>query len=218
MPASSSPPARGLRSVLLARLPAPGWRRALLLRRGLAAALAAAALVLALSPAPGSAERSVLVAARDLAAGATLGAADLSVRSWPQSLVPAGALTTAADAEGRVLAGAARAGEPVTDLRLTGPALAAHITGVADAVSVPLRLADPAVAGLLIAGTVVDVVTAGASAAEPVVLARGAVVVTVLAPDGGAARGRVVLVALPPQAATRVAAAALTEQVAVTLR
>jgi Flp pilus assembly protein CpaB len=178
--------------------------------------------VLALSPAPGSTGRPVLVAAHDLTAGATLGPADLAVRSWPDALVPTGVLHRVADAEGRVLAGAARAGEPVTDLRLAGQALAVHAAGVADAVSVPVRLADPAVAALLATGSVVDVVTAGSTAGEAVVLARGAVVVTVLAAEpgvaAGAGRGRVVLVALPQQAATRLAAAALSEQVAVTLR
>jgi Flp pilus assembly protein CpaB len=204
------------------RLRAPGWRRALLLRRALAGVLAAVALALALSPAAGAAGAAVLVAARDLPAGTTLGPADVTVRTWPDEIVPAGALNAPAQADGRILAGAARAGEPVTDLRLAGPSLAAIATGASDAVSVPIRLADPAVAGLLAAGSTVDVVTVGAAADDAVVLARGAVVLTVLPAEtgsgGGSARGRLVLVALPRPDATRLAAAALSQQVAVTLR
>jgi hypothetical protein len=66
----------------------------------------------------------------------------------------------------------------------------------------------------------VDVVTTAADGAEAVLLAADAVVLTVLADDGrgAAGRGRLVLVALPREIATRVAAASLSAQVAVTLR
>jgi hypothetical protein len=61
------------------------------------------------------------------------------------------------------------------------------------------------------------VVTVGASTSEPVVLAAAADVLAVLPPDP-ASSGQLVLVAMPAQTAARVAAASLTEQVAVTLR
>ncbi|ODV00191.1 MAG: hypothetical protein ABT15_30175 [Pseudonocardia sp. SCN 73-27] len=187
----------------------------------MAGALVVTAAVLAFRPAAAAGE-PVLVATRDLPAGVVLGPADVAVRTWPEGLVPAGVLRDSAEAAGRVLAGPARAGEPVTDLRLAGPALAAAATGLPDAVAVPVRLADPGVAGLLVAGNVVDVVTPGAGADEAVVLAEGAVVTAVLPADPGGAtagsRGRIVLVALPPAQATRLAAAALARQVAVTLR
>ncbi|GAY12692.1 SAF domain-containing protein [Pseudonocardia sp. N23] len=220
MPASSTAPSRPW-DVLLARLPATRWRRGVLARRVLAGALVVAAAVLAFRPAAGAGE-PVLVAVRDLPAGVVLGPADLAVRPWPDALVPTGVLRATADATGRVLAGPVRAGEPVTDLRLAGPALAAAASGLPDAVAVPVRLTDPGVAGLLVAGNVVDVVTPGAGADEAVVLAEGAVVTAVLPADSGGvatgSRGRIVLVALPPTQATRLAAAALTQQVAVTLR
>ena len=54
-----------------------------------------------------------------------------------------------ADAGGRVLAGAARAGEPITDVRLTGPDAAERLTGRPGDAAVPIRLADPEVARLL---------------------------------------------------------------------
>ncbi|MCW0213943.1 MAG: SAF domain-containing protein [Pseudonocardia sp.] len=196
----------------------PGWRRMAVLRRALAVALLLLAAILALAPTrPGV---DVLVAGRDLSPGATIAAADVVLRSWPAELVPAGVLHAVADADGRVLAGAARAGEPLTDLRLAGPALAAGATGSPNATGVPVRLADPDVAALLGPGSRVDVVTTAAEGAEPVVLAADAVVLTVLADDGrgAAGRGRLVLVALPREIATRVAAASLTAQVAVTLR
>ncbi|NMH98471.1 Flp pilus assembly protein CpaB [Pseudonocardia sp. K10HN5] len=184
--------------------------------------LAVLALVLALSPrADGGV--GLLVAARDLAAGSTLRTEDLAVRQWPADLVPAGALRDPEQADGRMLAGAARAGEPITDLRLAGAELAVRATGSPDAATVPIRLADAGVAGLLTPGSTVDVVMAGPSADEPVVLASRAVVLAVLPPETGpgispGGRGRLVLVALPRESATRVAAAALSEQVALTLR
>ena len=71
----------------------------------------------------------------------------------------------------------------------------------------------------------VDVVTPAPDGDRPVVLAADAAVLTVVAADADAAaapgqgsRGRLVLVALPRADAARVAAAALSEQVAVTLR
>jgi len=197
------------------------WRRTMLLRRVTACALLVLAAALALRPSEAG-TTPVVVAVRDLAPGAVLAAADLALRPWPAEIVPAGALGAAGDVEGRVVAGAVRAGEVLTDLRLAGPALAARATGVVDAAAVPVRLADPEIAGLLTPGTRVDVVTAAAEGGGPTVLADSAVVLTVLEPGAGAAgtaaRGRSALVALPRELATRVAAASLSDQVAVTLR
>ena len=199
-----------------------GWRRTALLRRTAAGSLAVLALVLALVPTDADARSPVIVAARDLASGTALTEADLTLATWPAALVPAGALRVPADASGRVLAGAARAGEPLTDVRLTGLELSGRLTGRPDTAAVPVRLADPDVARLLGPGSRVDVVTPGPNGDRPVLLAADAAVVTVLTaePDspGQAAHGRLVLVALPREDATRVAAAALAEQVAVTLR
>lgn len=184
----------------------PGWRRTALLRRLAAGLLTVLALVLALAPRAAAGGTPVVVAAADLPAGSTLAPGGLAVREWPPELVPAGAVVAVADAAGRVLVGAARAGEPLTDARLTG----GTAVGGDDA-AVPVRLADPDVAALLVAGRRVDVVTLGARAGEPLVLASDAQVVTVLP-------GPLVLVAMPRALATRVAAAALSDQVAVTLR
>jgi pilus assembly protein CpaB len=202
----------------LARLAAvvtgPGWRRLAMLRRIAAGLLALLALVLALAPESASGV-PVVVAAADVPAGSTLRAPDLAVRQWPAELAPAGALHEAAAADGRVLVGAARAGEPLTDTRLAGPAAA--LGAPAGAAAVPVRLADEGVGALLVPGSSVDVVTVGASSTEPVVLATAAAVLAVLPPES-ASSGRLVLVAMPAHIATRVAAAALTDQVAITLR
>jgi pilus assembly protein CpaB len=193
----------------------PGWRRLALVRRIAAGLLTVLALVLALAPGSGAAGAPVLVAMADVAAGSTLRAADLAVRRWPAELVPAGALRAVQAADGRVLVGAARAGEPITDVRLAGPAAA--LGAPAGAAAVPVRLADDGIAAFLVPGSSVDVVTVGASTAEPVVLAAAAAVLAVLPPDSPSS-GRLVLVAMAPEVAARVAAASLTEQVAITLR
>jgi pilus assembly protein CpaB len=219
------PPHRRRRSArLLATLRTPGWRRTLLVRRTAALLLAALALALALRPADAASRGSVVVAARDLASGTALTSADLTLATWPGDLVPAGVLTAPADGTGRVLAGAARAGEPITDVRLAGPDAAGRVTGRPGDAAVPIRLADPDVARLLEPGSRVDVVTPAPDGDRPVVLAADAAVLTVVAAEadtispGQGSGGRLVLVALPRADAARVAAAALSEQVAVTLR
>jgi Flp pilus assembly protein CpaB len=186
----------------------------------LAGLLALAAAVLAVRGelgAPGSVP--VLVAARDLAPGSTLGPADTRLARWPPALVPGGALTAAGEADGRVLAGAANQGEPLTVSRLAGPELARRATGSADAASVPIRLADGGVAGLLGPGRTVDVITLGERTDQPTVLAAGATVLTVLpAEQRPGVQGRLVLVAVPRGTAARLAAATLAKEVTVTLR
>jgi pilus assembly protein CpaB len=203
----------------LARLGAlvvgPGWRRTALIRRAAAGCLALLALVLAVTPEPGAGGVPVVVTRVDVVAGATLRTGDLVVRQWPAGLAPAGALPDPAAADGRVLVGAARAGEPITDVRLAGPGAA--LGAPPGTAAVPVRLADAGVAGLLVPGSKVDVVTVGASTGEPVVLAAAAAVLAVLPPESPTS-GRLVLVAMPVPLAGRVAAASLTEQVAVTLR
>jgi pilus assembly protein CpaB len=196
-----------------------GWRRGLLLRRALAAALAVTALVLALAPTDTAAVVPVVVAAADLPSGSALHAGDLTVREWPAELAPGGAVRAVPDADGRSLVGAVRAGEPITDARLAG----AVPVGGPDAAVVPVRLADAGVAAVLSPGSRVDVVAAGERADQPIVLTADATVQTVLGPEPRAGPGtgggeRLVLIAMPRSAASRVAAVSLTRPVAVTLR
>lgn len=78
----------------------------------------------------------VLVAAHDLAAGTQLSPADVRVRTWPDELRPAGAISSAAAVAGRRLAGAVRTGEAITETRLAGAGLAAGLSPAFRAVTV----------------------------------------------------------------------------------
>lgn len=197
-----------------------GWSRTVLLRRAVAGVLVLLAAALALVNGSGSDPGvAIVVASRDLAPGDTLDARAVRVVSSPSALVPDGTVTSVDAVAGRVLAAPLRRGEPVTDVRVTGAALARSVSGASGAVSVPIRLSDPDVAALLYPGAMVDVVTLGERQDQPVVLARGARVLTVLAEaKGPGAQGRLVLVALGPEAATRVAGASLSQAVTVTVR
>jgi Flp pilus assembly protein CpaB len=202
-------------------------------RRGLAAVCAVVALVLALRPGPTGAHPTtpVLVARHDLAPGSSLVPADVTLRRIPADLLPVGALTTVSAAAGHVLGGALRAGEPITDVRLVDTGIAAGAPGSS---AVPVRLADPGVADLLHPGVRVDVVTMDANQADDpswasgspstsgttgALLASGAIVLTVRDADTAPGQhGRLVVLALPEQVATRVAAVSLRQPVTVTLR
>ncbi|MQA06223.1 MAG: Flp pilus assembly protein CpaB [Streptosporangiales bacterium] len=140
------------------RATARQWRRAVSRhRRLLAAVLAAAAMTAALTALRPAADPTVdvPVAAKDLAAGARLHAADLDVRALPAAAVPAAARTDTAQLVGQVLAGPIRKGESFTDVRLVG---ASSVAGYGKGtVGTPVRIADPGVAALLHPGSVIDV-------------------------------------------------------------
>ena len=206
-----------VRERLTSAVPGPGWRRAALLRRGVAGLLATLALALALAPPSGPQPVPVLVAATDLTPGGALSTDDLAVRYWPRELVPSGALPDPSAAAGRVLAGAVRAGEPITDVRLAGATIRAGPPGTA---AVPVRLADPGVAGLLTPGSRVDVVGLDESTGAAAVLAPDAAVLAVLpaAPGPGSSGERMILVTMPRELATRVAAASVGGNLTITLR
>jgi len=182
-------------------------RRRWLLAGGLAAAAVATALpTLAPSPAPGT---TVLTAARDLTAGTALTAADVNRVELPSGLVPAGALSPGEAVEGRLTAGAVRAGEPLTDVRLVGPGLLA-LHADDGLVAVPVRLADPASTALVRPGDRVDVLAAGSSPDGPPVASVVAAAVRVLAapPPSEDLDGSLLVLATPSATAVRLAGAA----------
>jgi Flp pilus assembly protein CpaB len=200
----------------------PEWTRTVLARRLAAGALVVLAGVAALRADPDGDRVDVVVAARDLTPGAPLAAGDVDVERRSGATVPEGAATSAAAVVGEVLAGPARRGEVLTDVRVLGPRLANAVAGP-DARIVPLHLADAALLDIIRAGDVVDVLAAPTDTGEParpVVMATGAVVVLVSqkAQGPGAANDRVVLLALPGQSANAVAGAALTQAVTLTFR
>lgn len=205
-------------------------------RRLVAAALAAAAVAFALSalrPAPPPTVR-ILAAADDLASGTRLGRSHLTTVELPAAAVPDGSLRTWRGAEGRVLATPMRRGEPLTDVRLAGPALLSRYGE--DLVATPVRIADPGAARVLRPGDRVDVFAAasdeggaaeeggegssGDEQARPV--APAVAVVAVPRPDddsfGLAGDGALVLLATTSEQAATLARAAVTSRLSVAIR
>jgi Flp pilus assembly protein CpaB len=200
----------------------PDWSRTAAARRVAAGALVILAAIAALRPDPAHDRTDIVVAARDLAPGVELSAADVRLENRMATTVPDGSLTDLAAAIGTTLAGPARRGEALTDVRLLGPRLAESAAGP-DARIVPLHLDDTALLDLIRPGDVVDVLGAGADAgvgadAKPQVVATDAVVVLVSQrqPGSGSGADRVVLVALPAHDANEVAGASLVQTVTLT--
>jgi pilus assembly protein CpaB len=204
---------------------AVSWHRRLLAAGLLAGAVACALGVL--RPAP-PATTAVIVAAREVSAGATLVPADLRVVRVPLSLVPAGAVSDADTAVGRVVTAPIGPGEPMTHSRFLGPGLLAGLDE--GLVGAPVRVADPGAAALLRPGDLVDVLAAAVTSdayAEARVLASGVRVVTVPraeSDDGGlltetsTGEGALVLLATTRTQAADLAAAAVSARLTVTLR
>ena len=193
-----------------------------LLRQVAAVGLLAFAVVLALRPAPAPAGNArtptapVVVATTDVAAGVALTDEHLAVTHLPSTLMPAGVSADPAELTGRTLAAPVRRGEPVTDVRLVGAGVTALLPE--GQVAAPVRLADLAVAALVRSGDRIDVLASvdGSSTAE--VVADDALVVAAtggaVADDAGAG---LLLVAVSPGTAARLAAAAATATLTVTL-
>lgn len=197
----------------------PDWTRTPTARRCVAGALVLLAAVAAWRGDPRADYTDVVVTVRDLTPGAELSAADVQVEPRAATALPAGVQTRVDAVVGHTLAGPARRGEIVTDVRLLGPRLAEAAAGP-DARIVPIALADAALTDLLRPGDIVDIVAAPADGAtEAKLVATDAVVVLVSARDTTitARDGRVVLVALPAAAAKSVAGVALAHSVTLTL-
>lgn len=194
-------------------------------RRLLAAGLAAAAVACALTAVqPAAAETvPVLVAVHDLPAGSTVGGGDVRTAAYPSAAVPAGVLRAPAQATGRVLAGAVRTGEALTDVRFVGRALLAALGGD-DLVATPVRIADAEAVRILQPGDLVDVLAAtppgagDAATTPPAGPVAEAVRVIAVPVSDEAGDGALVLLATDRDTAARLAAAAVTARLSVTLR
>jgi Flp pilus assembly protein CpaB len=190
-------------------------------RRAAAALLAVVALVLAARPAPPPdsppAAVEVTVAAVDLPAGTVLAADRLTVARLPPELVPDGSTGDPSRLVGRVLAGGVRAGEPLTDVRLVGPGLTAQLPR--GQVGAPVRLTDLAVAGLVRTGDRVDVLATPPGSTSAEVVAAAALVLSAAAPsaDPSDPASGLLLLAVDDATATRLAAAATTDALTVSL-
>jgi len=195
----------------------PDWTRTMAARRVAAAALVVLAAVAALRADPHGDQVDIVVAARDLSPGIELTAADVRLEKRSAATVPDGASVTVDTVVGSTLAGPARRGEVLTDVRLLGPRLAQLAAGP-DARIVPLHLSDTGLLDLVRPGDVVDVLAAADDVIGPRVVATDAVVVLVSEKQKGPGTGgdRVLLVALPAHAANDVAGATLTQAVTLT--
>jgi Flp pilus assembly protein CpaB len=198
----------------------PDWSRTLAARRVAAGALVILAAVVALRSDPQGDRAEIVVATRDLSSGVELSADDVKIENRTAATIPDGAQSDIEAVVGATLAGPARRGEVLTDVRVLGPRLAESVAGP-DARIVPLPLTDTALLDLVRPGDVVDVL-AGSSEdgadARPQVVATNAVVVLVSEKPKGAGNGsdRVVLVAVGAHTANEVAAAALLQTVTLT--
>lgn len=109
----------------------------------------------------------VVVAADDLARGATLAGASVGVADLPSSLVPPGAVTDPAHVEGRRLVADVAAGEVITSTRLAGTAVGPVAALVPPGLRAFVLPAGPP-AGTIAVGDRVDVLaTYGANAGRP---------------------------------------------------
>jgi Flp pilus assembly protein CpaB len=193
----------------LASLLRPLRRAVLARRRPLAAVLAAVAVAAGLHSARAEPPDhvSVLVAAHDLPAGTVLTADDVRRTGFAAGSVPSG---LAADPVGRTLAAPLRSGEPVTDVRVVGPALTDGYPGL---VAVPVRLPDAGMAGLLEVGDHIDLVAADPQHPTAAVVASDLPVLALpdTPPETGATglSGRLVVVGASPSEVTRIADAAV---------
>ncbi len=172
-------------------------RRFLVRRRrllaGLLAALACGIAVEAYLP-PDARTVLLLTADGDLPAGHVLQPGDLRLSSLPAAASPPGAFSDSGTVAGKRLAVPLRAGTALTDSYLVGPGL---LTGSPEGTAaVPLRTADPAAAGLLSPGVLVDVMLAAGTGfdgagfdggAEATLLAAGVPVLWIA--DGTAEAG-----------------------------
>lgn len=195
----------------------PDWTRTVAARRAAAAALVVLAAVAAVRSDPHGNQSEVAVATRDLSPGTELTADDVRLEKRLTTTIPDGSQPTIDKIVGSTLAGPARRGEVLTDVRLLGPRLA-HMAAGPDARIVPLHLTDKALLDLVRPGDVVDVLAAADDDADPRVVATDAVVVLVSEKQKGPGAGgdRVVLVALPAHAANDVAGATLMQAVTLT--
>lgn len=195
----------------------PDWTRTVAARRVAAGALVVLAAVAALRSDPHGDQTDIVVATRDLSSGVELTVTDVRLEKRSTATVPDGSRASVDEVVGQTLAGPARRGEVLTDVRLLGPRLAQSAAGP-DARIVPLHLADTALLDLVRAGDVVDVLAAADDDVDPRVVATDAIVVLVSEkPKGpGAGSDRVVLVALPAHAANDVAGATLMQAVTLT--
>lgn len=162
---------------------------------------------------PDSGFTKVVVAAHDIEAGSAISETDIRIVAMPEEFVPKQAFETLEDVIDRISAGPILQSEILTETRFVGPSLAEHLTHNPHSAIVAVSPADQAIAQVLRAGDIVDILTSGSDGASARPLARGGRVVSRTDED----KDTVILVALPSGAAETVAATQLTNPITLTL-
>ena len=185
-----------------------GGRLPRTLRRAAAGGLILLAGFIALSPPDPPAGEALVAVTRDLPVGTRIEAEDLQIVH--DDAAPDGAVRDPATVVGRILAGPARRGEIITDVRLADPIGPNPGPG---RVAVPVRPADPAIVDLLGPGMHVAVVVVS-EAGDASVLADDAVVLVVPVKSDRGNTDRPVVLAVPRESADQIVAAALAGSIA----
>lgn len=110
----------------------------------------------------GGEQVEVCVARRDIAAGETIGDADVEMKTWVASLLPADAVSSKSDAVGEQVGSTVLAGEVVSRRRFGAASTTIDVPEGLSAVSVPAYDVQ-AVGGALAPGARVDVYAVGSS-------------------------------------------------------
>ena len=190
------------------------WRRArraiLARRRGVAALLAGLAVLLVVRAVtvPPLPTQDLLVAAHDLPSGTVLAAGDLTLVPFARGSVPPGAVSPEVVPVGRVLAGPLGSGEVLTHVRLVGEEL---LGGYPGSSITPVHISDASTLALLTVGTRIDLLGSDPGTGSVRTLATAAQIVaipTVTTSSPGA--GGLLLVAVAPESAERIASASVT--------
>lgn len=147
----------------------------------------------------------VVVATREVTAGSILADSDVHVVALPASAVPPTAKRSESEVLGHTVTGPVGAGEVITATRLVGPDLIAGFGE--DRVAAPVRMADAEAVRLLHVGDRIEVYAPAAAGSRASAVVRTAPVVTL--PDYGAdpapTSGALVVVAVLPDEAARLA-------------
>ncbi len=158
---------------------------------------------------------SVVVAARDLAGGAVIGAGDVRTVEVAPDVVPTGALDAQA-AVGASVTAPMRAGEPLTDRRVLGAALIAGYP--AGTVASPVRIEDADVVALLRPGDRIDLYAATGDSGPATRVVANAVVVMLPRVGTDTGSGALVVVAVTATEAAEIAQASAASVLSVSLR
>jgi Flp pilus assembly protein CpaB len=200
-------------------LPLRRLRRFYLRYRRVIAAVAASIAVLlmarVMSPPPAETV-PVVVATHDVNGGAAIAPEDVRVARMPPALVPHGAFLSTSRVVGSTVAAPLRAGEPLTDRRVLGRSLIAGYA--AGLVAAPVRIQDSDVVRLLRPGDSIDVYAATSSRGPASLIAGSAPVVMLPQVDPASQTGALVVLAVTPLTAARLAAASATSPLSLTLR